>query len=60
MRQFKLDLDTLGVESFEPGSEEPASLASTTYDASFQWCGGTSGGEYLCYFVCEPDTHLGC
>ena len=60
MRQFKLDLDTLGVESFEPGSEEPASTASTTYEASFWWCGGTSGGQYLCYFECVPDSYPAC
>jgi hypothetical protein len=60
MRQIKLDLDTLAVESFEPGSEEPASVASTTYDASFQWCGTTSGGEYFCYHACDPASNPGC
>lgn len=56
MRKIKLDLDTLGVESFDPGSEEPFSLASTTVDASLQWCGTTSGGEYFCLYECAPNS----
>jgi hypothetical protein len=60
MRKVKLDLNTLGVESFEPGSEESASLASTTVDASLQWCGTTSGGEYFCLYDCAPASRQGC
>jgi hypothetical protein len=60
MRQIKLDLDTLGVESFAPASEEPASPASTTVEASLQWCGSTSGGEYFCLYLCDPASRPGC
>jgi hypothetical protein len=49
---MKLDLDSLSVETFEPG-EEPAAPESTTVDASLQWCLSTSGGQYLCLAYCE-------
>ena len=52
MRQLKLNPDTLAVETFSPAIEEPVSPASTTVEASLQWCLSTSGGQYLCLVDC--------
>ncbi len=60
MRKTTLDLDTLTVETFEPGSGGTVAPASTTVDASLQWCGTTSGAGQLCLYECQPNSYPLC
>ena len=52
MRQMKLSVESLTVETFEPGPGGSLSPESTTVDVSLMWC-GTTGGPLYCLVECS-------